>query len=129
MSFLFFVVIALVALIRGSNPSAVSIDIKNKSYQNKLDPALPFTLSTNQNRKYKGFKNFLEKRIHEDSVRDAHSNAAGPQNLSLIRAAFYTPWSAKTALPDLEKNGSEINTIFPEWFLSTPTITTNSKPE
>ncbi len=82
-----------------------------------LDPSNPLILKNNQNTKYKGFKDFLFKKFKSDSLKKNKKNFASKANsLSLIRAAFYTPWNAKLALPDLEKNADKINTIIPEWF-------------
>ena len=117
MIILFFLVVVVVALIRGVNPSPVNIENLSKSYENKLDPSNPLTFANSQNKKYKGFKDFLVKRIKEDSLK-AISQAKNKQvdKIPFIRAAFYTPWTANTSLPDLEKYGDKLNTIFPEWF-------------
>ena len=63
MIILFFLVVVVVALIRGVNPSPVNIENLSKSYENKLDPSNPLTFANSQNKKYKGFKDFLVKRI------------------------------------------------------------------
>ena len=42
--------------------------------------------------------------------------ASKADSLSVIRAAFYTPWTGNTSYPDLKKNADKLNTIFPEWF-------------
>ncbi len=117
MIILFFLVVVVVALIRGVNPSPVNIENLSKSYENKLDPYNPLTFANSQNKKYKGFKDFLVRRIKDDSLR-AISQAKNKQvdKIPFIRAAFYTPWTANTSLPDLEKYGDKLNTIFPEWF-------------
>lgn len=117
MIILFFLVVVVVALIRGVNPSPVNIENLSKSYENKLDPSNPLTFANSQNKKYKGFKDFLVKRIKEDSLK-AIGQATNKQvdKIPFIRAAFYTPWTANTSLPDLEKYGDKLNTIFPEWF-------------
>jgi peptidoglycan-N-acetylglucosamine deacetylase len=114
---LFFTVVVVVALLRGVNPSPVNIENLAKSYENKLDPSNPLTLASNQNKKYKGFKNFLVKKIKEDSLKMIHlSQHKAVDKIPFIRAAFYTPWTAGTSMPDLEKYGDKLNTIFPEWF-------------
>ena len=59
MIILFFLVVLVVALIRGVNPSPVNIENLAKSYENKLDPSNPLTFANSQNKKYKGFKDFL----------------------------------------------------------------------
>ena len=117
MIILFFLVVLVVALIRGVNPSPVNIENLAKSYENKLDPSNPLTFANSQNKKYKGFKDFLIKKIKEDSLKAIRQAQNKPVNkIPFIRAAFYTPWSASTSLPDLEKYGDKLNTIFPEWF-------------
>lgn len=117
MIILFFLVVVVIALIRGVNPSPVNIENLSKSYENKLDPYNPLTLSNSQNKKYKGFKDFLLRRIKIDSLKAISQQKNKPVNkLPFIRAAFYTPWTTNTSLPDLEKFGDKLNTIFPEWF-------------
>lgn len=114
---IFFVLVLLIALIRGNNPSIPNLEAKSEAYQRKMDPTNPLTLSQGLNNKYKGFKDFLDKKTREDSIKNGKvliTNVA--TNIPLIRAAFYTPWSGNTSLPDLEKYGSNINIIFPEWF-------------
>ncbi|CAN5593226.1 glycosyltransferase [soil metagenome] len=114
---LFFFVVLIVALVRGVNPSPVNIENLSKSYENKLDPSNPLTFANSQNKKYKGFKDFLIKKIKEDSLKAIRQSKNKAVNkLPFIRAAFYTPWTASTSLPDLDKYGDKLNTIFPEWF-------------
>ena len=114
---IFFLVVLILALVRGVNPSAINIENLAKSYENKLDPSNPLTLSNSQNKKFKGFKNFLVNKIKEDSLKALHQKNNKPVNkIPFIRAAFYTPWSANTSLPNLDKYGDKLNTIFPEWF-------------
>ena len=93
------------------------MEAKAKEYETTLDPSNPLTLKNNQNTKFKGFKDFLFKKLKADSLKKVKIAAPSKANsLSVIRAAFYTPWNAKTSLPDLKKNGDKLNTIFPEWF-------------
>ena len=113
----FFLVVLIVALVRGVNPSAVNIINLSKSYENKLDPSNPLTIANSQNKKFKGFKTFLLNRIKEDSIKAINQTQNKLVNkIPFIRAAFYTPWSASTSLPELDKYGEKLNTIFPEWF-------------
>ena len=114
---LFFFVVLVVALIRGVNPSPVNIENLSKFYENKLDPSNPLTIANSQNKKFKGFKDFLIKRIKDDSIKAIRQSQNKVVNkIPFIRAAFYTPWTANTSLPDLDKYGDKLNTIFPEWF-------------
>ena len=113
---IFFLVVLGLAYIFASRPSFPSMQDKAKEYEKKLDPSNPLTLATNQNKKYKGFKDFLAKKEKEDSLKKLKKLSDQTQKLPYIRAAFYTPWTAVTSLPDLEKNGDKLNTIFPEWF-------------
>ncbi len=113
---LFFIVVLTVAIISGTNPSIPNLEAKSKAYQQKLDPTNPMTLSQRFNKKYKGFKDFLIKKIKEDSVNTLKGRDLTASVIPNIRAAFYTPWTGNTSLPDLEKYGSKLNVIFPEWF-------------
>src|SRR5437868_6504013 len=69
---LFFLVFLLsvvtIAVINGVNPSLPDFNKKARYYQNKLDPANTLTLRSPLNKKFKGFKDFLEKKQREDSL-------------------------------------------------------------
>lgn len=106
---IFLIVVVTLAVLNGTNPSLPDVKDKARFYQSKLDPSARLTFSTAQNKKYKGFKDLLDKRRFDNNT----SKNTAPTNL--IRSAFYTPWSA-TSLPDLRKNGDKLNTIYPEWF-------------
>lgn len=81
----FLIVVVTLALINGKNPSLPNELDKNKFYQSKLDPSEKLTFSTAQNKKYKGFKDLLEKRKLDKSSTGSKVSA------SLIRSGFYTP--------------------------------------
>ena len=110
---IFFIVVVALAIINGKNPSLPNTLDKSQFYQTKLNPSEKLTFTTAQNKKYKGFKDLLEKRKQENNI------TASSFSASLIRAAFYTPWSI-TSLPDLKKNAGKLNTIYPEWFFIDP---------
>jgi cellulose synthase/poly-beta-1,6-N-acetylglucosamine synthase-like glycosyltransferase/spore germination protein YaaH/peptidoglycan/xylan/chitin deacetylase (PgdA/CDA1 family) len=114
---IFFFVVLGIALYSGSAPNIPNMEAKAREYQIALDPSNPLILKNRQNEKYKGFKDFLIKKLKADSLKKIKTKKASPANsLSLIRAAFYTPWNASVSLPDLKKNADKINTIIPEWF-------------
>src|SRR5665647_2442204 len=114
---IFFFVVLGVALYSGSLPNLPNMEAKAKQYEITLDPSNPLILKNSQNEKYKGFKDFLLKKVKADSLKKAKNGYASKANsLSVIRAAFYTPWTANTSFPDLQKNADKLNTIFPEWF-------------
>ncbi|MFT3703774.1 MAG: polysaccharide deacetylase family protein [Agriterribacter sp.] len=107
------IAVLVLALIRGYNPSLPNLEAKAKIFETKLDPSNPLTISSSQNKKYKGFKDFLEQR--EKAHKNAHKTALKAENY--IRAAFYTPWDSKGASRRaLEKNCDKLNIVFPEWF-------------
>jgi cellulose synthase/poly-beta-1,6-N-acetylglucosamine synthase-like glycosyltransferase/spore germination protein YaaH/peptidoglycan/xylan/chitin deacetylase (PgdA/CDA1 family) len=113
----FFFVVLGVALYSGSLPNIPNMQAKAREYENTLDPTNPLTLKNNQNTKFKGFKDFLFKKLKADSLKKLQNHGSTKaSSLSVIRAAFYTPWNAKTSLPDLKQHGNRLNTIFPEWF-------------
>ena len=89
-----------------------NLNDKSKYYQSKLDPSNKLTLETPLNKKFKGFKDFLEKKQKEDSLAKI---SRAKLNASLVRGAFYTPWLF-ASLGDLQKNADKLNTIYPEWF-------------
>lgn len=125
----FFIVILSIAIITGVNPSLPDLQLKSKAYETKLDPANPLTLSNKFNKNYKGFKQFLVKRIKEDSLRNLQlKKKKSHTTIPEIRAAFYTPWTATTSLPELQKFGDKLNVIFPEWlFIDTLTRTLQTR--
>jgi len=113
---LFFIVVLIVAVISATSPSIPNLEAKAKVYQEKLDPSNPLTFKQSFNKKYKGFKDFLDKKTKEDSIKNSKQPEKKIEAISNIRAAFYTPWTGQTSLPDLEKYGDKLNVIFPEWF-------------
>ena len=115
---IFLLIVLGLALFSGSLPSLPNRQAIAKDYELLMDPSNPTTIPFYQNKKIKGFKQFLINKEKEDSLRKLKKIAPGnnSQKLPYIRAAFYTPWTANTSLPDLEKYGDKLNTIFPEWF-------------
>ena len=115
---LFLLVVLGLALFSGSLPSMPNRKAKARNYQLQIDPSNPLSIPFFQNKKIKGFKQFLINKEKEDSLRKLKKitpeNSA--EKIPYIRAAFYTPWTANTSLPALEKYGDKLNTIFPEWF-------------
>jgi len=109
---IFLLAVTVLAIINGSNPNMPNLNDRSKYYQSKLDPTNKLTLETPLNKKFKGFKDFLEKKQKEDSLARINSTKL---NASLIRGAFYTPWLF-ASLGDLQKNADKLNTIYPEWF-------------
>ncbi len=110
---IFFIAVVTLAVINSHSPTLPNVLDKSKFYQSKLDPNDKLTISTVQNKKYKGFKDLLEKRKLENRL------VSNRINSTLIRSGFYTPWSI-TSLPDLKKNADKLNTIYPEWFFIDP---------
>lgn len=109
-------IVLVLALVRGYNPSLPNMQVKSRFFESKLDPANPLTIPSRQNKKYKGFKDFLEKKEKEDSLKHI-ARSAGLKNEPYIRAGFYTPWVANSSsYRSLEKNCDKLNMVFPEWF-------------
>jgi hypothetical protein len=113
----FLFVVLGIALYSGSLPNIPNMQAKAREYETTLDPGNPLILKNNQNTKFKGFKDFLFNKLKADSLKKIRNRGISKANsLSVIRAAFYTPWNSTTSLPDLKANADKINTIFPEWF-------------
>lgn len=110
---LFIGIVVAIAVVRGKNPSMPQMNSIRKSFQSKIDPDNKFTFSTPLNKKFKGFKDFLQKKIL------AEKSAKSPVDAKLIRGAFYVPWSP-LSLYDLRTNGNKLNTVYPEWFFINP---------
>ena len=114
---LFFITVLGIALYSGSLPNITNMEAKAKEYQTAIDPSNPLVLKNNQNKKYKGFKDFLFNKLKTDSLNKISRHSTSKAiSLPLIRAAFYTPWDAKNSFADLKNSITKINTIFPEWF-------------
>lgn len=112
----FFIAVLVVAIVIATSPGMPDLGSKAKAYQEKMDPSYPLTIKQASNKKYKGFKDFLDKKTKEDSLRNLKQLDKKPASIANIRAAFYTPWKGSSSLPDLKKYGSNLNVIFPEWF-------------
>jgi cellulose synthase/poly-beta-1,6-N-acetylglucosamine synthase-like glycosyltransferase/peptidoglycan/xylan/chitin deacetylase (PgdA/CDA1 family)/spore germination protein YaaH len=109
---LFLLAVLVLAIRNGANPSLPNISAKARYYQSKLDPSNKLTFSSPLNKKYKGFKYYLEQKQQEDSIKKLNAvKLSTPQ----VRGAFYTPWLS-ASLSDLQKNADKLNTIYPEWF-------------
>lgn len=105
--------IVAVAVYNGKNPLMPTVKSIGNSFKSKVDPSNTFTLATPLNKKFKGFKDFLNKRIAYEEKNQSLTDA------KLIRSAFYVPWSP-LSLQDLRTNGGKLNTIYPEWFFINP---------
>ncbi|MBX9784302.1 MAG: glycosyltransferase [Chitinophagaceae bacterium] len=120
---LFFTVTVALAVMLGRKPDLPNIEAKAKAYENAMNPSKLLTFNSKQNKKLKGFKDFLEQK---DSIEKG--TAQPVENNSLIRAAFYTPWFANSpSYKSLVKYGRNLNIIFPEWFFITPKGTIDSR--
>jgi poly-beta-1,6 N-acetyl-D-glucosamine synthase len=118
----FFLIVLALALFSGSLPSIPNLRSKSRDYQLQMNPSNFLSIPSHSNKKIKGFKEFLLKKEKEDSLHRLKKMLPGnnADKIPFIRAAFYTPWTSSTSLPDLEKNGDKLNTIFPEWFFIDP---------
>ena len=121
--FLFFLIVLVFALIRGSKPDVPNLEAKSRAFENTLDPSHSLFLKQKSNAKYKGFKDFLIKKESQeiaDSIKNASKvffkDTVKTVDIPYIRAAFYTPWTKSTSLPALQSYGNNLNTIFPEYF-------------
>ena len=120
---LFFLIVLVFALIRGSKPDVPNLEAKSRAYENTLDPSHSLFLKQKSNLKYKGFKDFLakkEKQEIDDSIKRSSAtflkDTTKSVDIPYIRAAFYAPWRKTTSLPALQSYGNNLNTIFPEYF-------------
>ena len=113
---LFVISVVAITIVNAVNPSLPQMKDKARSFSNKLNPNYKFTLVSKENKKYKGFENFLTKKIKEDSIKNLQTKAV---NAKTIRGAFYVTWD-RASLNDLRTNASKLNTIYPEWFFIDP---------
>ncbi len=110
---LFIFSVVVVAVLNGKSPSLPEMKSIGNAYKTKVDPDNLFTLATPLNKKFKGFKSYLQKKLKNEKAVTSTVDA------KLIRAAFYVPWSP-LSLQDLRSNGDKLNTIYPEWFFINP---------
>lgn len=107
-----FIAAVVVAVLIGSKPGLPNIEAKAKAYENAINPSQLLTLASQQNKKLKGFKGFLEQK---DSIEKGV--LAVKENNSFIRAAFYTPWYPNSpSYKSLVQYGRNLTLIFPEWY-------------
>lgn len=112
---LFALAVIVLAIYFAQNPASLSLSKQEAFYGPAGSGSLGSYLSPQQQKKYKGFKQFLDKRIKEDSLKK-QGTGLNTDTSAFIRAAFYTPWQGSTATPSLEKYGNRLNVVFPEWF-------------
>src|SRR6476646_6797646 len=84
---IFFLSALVLAMVRGFKPSLPNLEQKSQVYRQKIDNTNPFTFSVKENKRYKGFKDFL---LKKDQDKDNHPTPPG--HSKFMRAAFYTPW-------------------------------------
>src|SRR5258706_11467793 len=85
---IFFFVVLGFALYSGSQPNLPNMEAKAKEYQTALDPSNPLILKNAQNSKYKGFKDFLLKKVKADSLKKVKNKTASKaDSIPMIRAA------------------------------------------
>src|SRR4051794_30611240 len=91
---IFLLVVLAIALVNGVNPSLPNLQSRAREYQNPFNDSKSPYLATDQNKKYKGFKDFLFKKQKEDSLKKIKnlSNGNNASKIPYIRSAFYTPW-------------------------------------
>lgn len=109
----FIIIVVTLAVLHGKNPAMPAIMDTGNMFKAKVDPSNKFTFETKLNKKYKGFKDILDRKIAEENKSQNHADT------KLIRGAFYVPWSP-SSLQDLQANGDKLNTIYPEWFFINP---------
>ena len=115
----FFITVVVIAIVSGSIPSLPNIESKDRLFQNAIN-ARSLHFNSKENRKYKGFKAFLDQKEKEDSIKEVNNKNLTSSN-PFIRAAFYDPsYNYAPGLADLEENADKLNTIFPLWFLINP---------
>lgn len=112
---LFAVAVIALAIYFAQNPVNLTLSKQEAFYEPAGAGHFGRYFTPQQQKKYKGFKEFLNNRIKEDSLKKSGPAPNSTPN-AFIRAAFYTPWQGSTAIPSLENYGNHLNCIFPEWF-------------
>jgi peptidoglycan-N-acetylglucosamine deacetylase len=105
---IFFLLVFLLTLLHDSKPDLPSLKEQPGLYSKLLHPSNGLILRHNGNKNYQGFRDIL---LHP--VSDIKKNTT--LHSSLIRAAFYTPWSL-ASFSSLKENGYELNMVLPEWY-------------
>ena len=117
---LFLITLVVIAIIRGTSPALPEIVSKSRLFESIMNPSKGVAVDPSENKKYKGFKSFLEAKEKEDLLNKNKPHAAAEN--PFIRAAFYDPsTSYAVSLSDLQQNAGNLNTVLPLWFFIDPT--------
>jgi peptidoglycan-N-acetylglucosamine deacetylase len=113
---LFFIAIAIVAVVLAHSPNMPEIETKSRLFENETNPLTKLNIPEAQKKKYKGIKSYLESKDKEDSIKKIKGIKIDESSL-FIRSSFYSPANNyAAALSDLQANASKLNMVFPEWF-------------
>lgn len=116
----FFITVVVITIVSGRIPSLPNIESKDRLFQNAINGN--YRLNSRENKKYKGFKAFLDAKEKEDSLKNIAGKRITASN-PFIRSAFFDPTSIgsySSAVSDLEENADKLNTIFPLWVFINP---------
>ena len=112
---LFFIAIAIVAVVVAHSPNMPEIETKSRLFENETNPLTKLNIPEAQKKKYKGIKSYLEAKDREDSIKKIKGIKI-VETSQFVRAAFYDPsYNYAAGLSDLAANASKLNTIYPEW--------------
>src|SRR4249920_3670452 len=103
----FFLLVFSLTLLKDIKPELPLLPEQPGLYSKLVHPSRGLILSHNANRNYQGFRDILLNRKKETRK---------PKILqsSLVRAAFYTPWSP-ASFNSLKENAEALNMVLPEW--------------
>ena len=105
---IFFLLVFSLTLLQDIKPDLPSLKDQPGLYSKLMHPSNGIILRHNANRNYQGYRDIL---LHPGSEK-----LKTRRNLSsLIRAAFYTPWSP-ASFSSLKENGDSLNMVIPEWY-------------
>jgi spore germination protein YaaH/peptidoglycan/xylan/chitin deacetylase (PgdA/CDA1 family) len=104
----FFLLVFSLTLLKDIKPELPLLPEQPGLYSKLVHPSRGLILSHNANRNYQGFRDILLNHKKENRK---------PKILqsSLVRAAFYTPWSP-ASFNSLKENAEALNMVLPEWY-------------
>jgi cellulose synthase/poly-beta-1,6-N-acetylglucosamine synthase-like glycosyltransferase/spore germination protein YaaH/peptidoglycan/xylan/chitin deacetylase (PgdA/CDA1 family) len=93
-------------------------ELTSSDYKKNDNPVSPKEFSRKDDRKYKGFQEFLRKHQLNRLLQVRHKI-----NTSKVRAAFYVDWDPQ-AQYSLQSHIDQLNMVMPEWFFIDPVADT-----
>jgi cellulose synthase/poly-beta-1,6-N-acetylglucosamine synthase-like glycosyltransferase/spore germination protein YaaH/peptidoglycan/xylan/chitin deacetylase (PgdA/CDA1 family) len=111
--FILLIMIPMVWIVIANGYKPLLPELLGENYKKNDNPITPKEFSKKDDKKYRGFQEFLKK--HQ------LNKVGSPQkiNTSRVRAAFYVDWDPQ-ALYSLQGHIDQLNMVMPDWFFIDP---------